>query len=161
MSHLRLKRTIYLQNRARCLFDSPMRAALSEDSASLLPIVYGTSNLPGAETSDPFFPYAHPSLSRTFAPIISTQGPLDSIFMWENRMAKSFVAYLRVSTDKQGADGNGIDAQSDSVARYVADSGAPLSPLTSRLNRPQSTTSRTAPSFRPHSLTRSGPRACS
>jgi DNA invertase Pin-like site-specific DNA recombinase len=51
---------------------------------------------------------------------------MDSIFMWENRMAKSFVAYLRVSTDKQGADGNGIDAQRDSVARYVADSGAPL-----------------------------------
>jgi DNA invertase Pin-like site-specific DNA recombinase len=41
-------------------------------------------------------------------------------------MAKSFIAYLRVSTDKQGADGNGIDAQSDSVARYVADTGAPL-----------------------------------
>jgi DNA invertase Pin-like site-specific DNA recombinase len=41
-------------------------------------------------------------------------------------MTKSFVAYLRVSTDKQGADGNGIDAQSDSVARYVADNSAPL-----------------------------------
>ncbi len=41
-------------------------------------------------------------------------------------MAKSFVAYLRVSTDKQGADGNGIDAQRDSVARYVAGTGAPL-----------------------------------
>jgi DNA invertase Pin-like site-specific DNA recombinase len=41
-------------------------------------------------------------------------------------MAKSFVAYLRVSTDKQGADGNGIDAQRDSVARYVADTGGAL-----------------------------------
>jgi DNA invertase Pin-like site-specific DNA recombinase len=46
--------------------------------------------------------------------------------MWGMPVAKSFVAYLRVSTDKQGADGNGIDAQSDSVARYVADSSAPL-----------------------------------
>ncbi len=41
-------------------------------------------------------------------------------------MAKSFVAYLRVSTDKQGVSGNGIDAQSDSVARYVADTGGTL-----------------------------------
>jgi DNA invertase Pin-like site-specific DNA recombinase len=40
--------------------------------------------------------------------------------------AKSFVAYLRVSTDKQGADGNGIDALSDSVARFVADTGGTL-----------------------------------
>lgn len=41
-------------------------------------------------------------------------------------MAKTFVAYLRVSTDKQGADGNGIDAQRDSVARYVEDTGGTL-----------------------------------
>jgi DNA invertase Pin-like site-specific DNA recombinase len=41
-------------------------------------------------------------------------------------MAKTFVAYLRVSTDKQGADGSGIDAQSDSVARYVADTAGSL-----------------------------------
>ncbi len=41
-------------------------------------------------------------------------------------MPKSFVAYLRVSTDKQGVSGNGIDAQSDSVARYVADTGGTL-----------------------------------
>ena len=41
-------------------------------------------------------------------------------------MAKSFVAYLRVSTDIDKAlMGMGIDAQSDSVARYVADNGAP------------------------------------
>lgn len=41
-------------------------------------------------------------------------------------MGKRFVAYLRVSTDKQGADGNGIDAQRDSVARYVADTAGTL-----------------------------------
>ena len=41
-------------------------------------------------------------------------------------MAKSFVAYLRVSTDKQGLSGNGIDAQSDSVARYVSETGGTL-----------------------------------
>jgi len=41
-------------------------------------------------------------------------------------MTRSYVAYLRVSTDKQGADGNGIGAQSDSVARYVADTGGTL-----------------------------------
>jgi hypothetical protein len=31
-----------------------------------------------------------------------------------------FVAYYRVSTDKQGLDGNGIEAQKQSVARYLA-----------------------------------------
>jgi DNA invertase Pin-like site-specific DNA recombinase len=41
-------------------------------------------------------------------------------------MAKSFVAYLRVSTDKQGAYGNGIDAQRDSVARFISDTGGTL-----------------------------------
>lgn len=34
-----------------------------------------------------------------------------------------FVAYLRVSTDKQGANGHGIEAQRDAVKRYVASVG--------------------------------------
>lgn len=34
-------------------------------------------------------------------------------------MEKQFVSYLRVSTDKQGLDGNGMEAQRDSVARYI------------------------------------------
>jgi hypothetical protein len=44
-------------------------------------------------------------------------------------MANSFVAYLRVSTEKQGVAGNGIDAQSDSAARYAADTGDALRSL--------------------------------
>jgi DNA invertase Pin-like site-specific DNA recombinase len=34
-------------------------------------------------------------------------------------MKTKFVAYYRVSTDKQGLDGNGIEAQKQSVARYL------------------------------------------
>jgi len=35
-------------------------------------------------------------------------------------MKPRFVAYYRVSTDKQGIQGNGIEAQKQSVARYLA-----------------------------------------
>jgi DNA invertase Pin-like site-specific DNA recombinase len=35
-------------------------------------------------------------------------------------MKAKFVAYYRVSTDKQGLNGNGIEAQKQSVARYLA-----------------------------------------
>ena len=35
-------------------------------------------------------------------------------------MKLRFVAYYRVSTDKQGINGNGIEAQKQSVARYLA-----------------------------------------
>jgi len=35
-------------------------------------------------------------------------------------MKTKFVAYYRVSTDKQGLDGNGIEGQRQSVARYLA-----------------------------------------
>src|SRR5579871_1070588 len=34
---------------------------------------------------------------------------------------KEFVAYYRVSTDKQGATGLGMDAQREAVARYIGD----------------------------------------
>ena len=36
-------------------------------------------------------------------------------------MAKRFVSYLRVSTDRQGKSGLGIEAQRESVQRYVGD----------------------------------------
>lgn len=35
-------------------------------------------------------------------------------------MKPRFVAYYRVSTDKQGADGNGMEAQRQAVGRYLA-----------------------------------------
>ena len=34
-------------------------------------------------------------------------------------MKTKFVSYYRVSTDKQGLQGNGIEAQKQSVARYL------------------------------------------
>jgi DNA invertase Pin-like site-specific DNA recombinase len=37
---------------------------------------------------------------------------------------KKFVAYYRVSTDKQGASGLGLEAQARAVAAFVADNGA-------------------------------------
>jgi DNA invertase Pin-like site-specific DNA recombinase len=39
------------------------------------------------------------------------------------RSAVRFVAYYRVSTEKQGSSGLGLDAQRDAVARYVAAAG--------------------------------------
>jgi hypothetical protein len=45
-------------------------------------------------------------------------------------MAGSFVSYLRVSTDKQGRSGLGIEAQRASVASYLAGFGcAPALPF--------------------------------
>jgi DNA invertase Pin-like site-specific DNA recombinase len=41
------------------------------------------------------------------------------------RMTKA-VAYLRVSTDKQGKSGLGLEAQREAVARYVAANGVDL-----------------------------------
>jgi DNA invertase Pin-like site-specific DNA recombinase len=37
-----------------------------------------------------------------------------------------FVAYLRVSTMRQGASGLGIEAQREAVARYVASAGGQI-----------------------------------
>ena len=37
-----------------------------------------------------------------------------------------FIAYYRVSTDKQGASGLGLDAQRTAVSRYVEGKGALL-----------------------------------
>ena len=36
---------------------------------------------------------------------------------------QKYIAYLRVSTDKQGVFGLGMDAQREAVARYVANRG--------------------------------------
>src|SRR5882672_10623889 len=38
-------------------------------------------------------------------------------------MPASFVAYVRVSTDKQGSSGLGLEAQREAVARYVGAAG--------------------------------------
>ena len=37
-----------------------------------------------------------------------------------------FVAYYRVSTDRQGRSGLGLDAQREAVARYLASVGGQL-----------------------------------
>lgn len=41
-------------------------------------------------------------------------------------MATTFISYLRVSTDRQGASGLGIEAQREAVQRYVASVGGTL-----------------------------------
>lgn len=41
-------------------------------------------------------------------------------------MATTFISYLRVSTDRQGASGLGIEAQREAVERYVASVGGTL-----------------------------------
>jgi DNA invertase Pin-like site-specific DNA recombinase len=54
-----------------------------------------------------------------------------------------FVAYYRVSTDKQGASGLGLEAQRDAVTRYIGSRGQILLEFTeiesgkSHMNRPQ------------------------
>jgi DNA invertase Pin-like site-specific DNA recombinase len=58
-------------------------------------------------------------------------------------ISSGFLAYYRVSTDKQGVSGLGLDAQRAAVARYVAGKGELLAEYTeiesgkSHLNRPQ------------------------
>jgi hypothetical protein len=48
-------------------------------------------------------------------------------------MAKGkFVSYLRVSTDKQGRSGLGVEAQLEAVARYLTAEAGSLSPNTLR-----------------------------
>lgn len=57
--------------------------------------------------------------------------------------AAGFIAYYRVSTDKQGVSGLGLDAQRAAVARYIGGKGDLLGEFTevesgkSHLNRPQ------------------------
>lgn len=55
----------------------------------------------------------------------------------------AFIAYYRVSTDRQGASGLGLDAQRAAVARYLGDTGQLVSEYTEiesgrrHTNRPQ------------------------
>jgi len=54
----------------------------------------------------------------------------------------AFVAYFRVSTDRQGKSGLGLDAQREAVARYVAERGSIIEEFTEiesgkRNSRPQ------------------------
>jgi len=41
-------------------------------------------------------------------------------------MTASFVAYIRVSTERQGRSGLGLDAQREAVARYIAQAGGQM-----------------------------------
>ena len=50
-------------------------------------------------------------------------------------MSRQFVAYYRVSTDRQGRSGLGLDAQREAVFRHLASQAGDLERFPAKLNR--------------------------
>ena len=55
-------------------------------------------------------------------------------------MARNIVSYLRVSTDRQGKSGLGLDAQRDAIARFAVAEGLEMCSMNGSQSAPSSVT---------------------